>query len=127
VLPGGVFDDRSLEEFHRLHEQEYGHAFRDPIEIVNARVTALGARPKVGRVAVRSGTLADATLGEGQSVYRCDGALASLPTRFLDRARLPIGEPFGGPAVIFQRDTTILVPPGWTASGHESGVLVVSR
>lgn len=127
VLPAGTFDDRSLEQFHRLHEQEYGHAFRDPIEIVNARVTALGARPKVGRVAVTSGTLVEATLGEGESVYRRNGALASLPTRFLARATLPVGGPFPGPAVIFQRDTTILVPPGWTASAHESGVLVVSR
>ena len=36
------FTSEALEEFHRLHEQEYGHAFRDPIEIVNLRVTANG-------------------------------------------------------------------------------------
>ena len=43
---GGALHTEALEEFHRLHEQEYGHAFRDPIEIVNLRVTANGRRPR---------------------------------------------------------------------------------
>ena len=42
-LPEERFTPEALEEFHRLHEQEYGHAFRDPIEIVNLRVTATGS------------------------------------------------------------------------------------
>jgi N-methylhydantoinase A/oxoprolinase/acetone carboxylase beta subunit len=126
-LPDGRFDPGSLDRFHVLHEQEYGHAFHDPIEIVNARVTALGARPKVGRLTVGSGTLAEATLGEGESVHRRDGRLESLPTRFLERARLPVDEPIPGPAVVFQRDATVLVPPGWAARADGSGVLVIAR
>ena len=37
--------------------------------------------------------------------------------RFYDRGQLPIDEPIAGPAVIFQRDTTTVVPPGWTRAG----------
>jgi len=50
-----------------------------------------------------------------------------MRTIHLDRARLPIGEPIHGPAVIFQRDTTAIVPPGWTAQAEASGNLRLSR
>jgi len=126
-LPEGRFSAGALEEFHRLHEQEYGHAFRDPIEIVNARVTAIGRRPPVGRLPVASGLLADAVLGVGEGVFRKNGSLSTLATRYLERAHLPLEEPIAGPAVVFQRDTTVLVPPGWTVRADRSGVLVLSR
>ena len=32
-----------------------------------------------------------------------------------DRARLRHGHRFAGPAVVFQYDTTLVVPPGWQA------------
>ena len=109
-------------EFHRLHEQEYGHAFRDPIEIVNLRVTAYGKRARVERIpAVANG--GDALLGEGESVF---GGV-SHAARYYDRAHLPAGEVVAGPAVIFQRDTTTVVPPGWKAHADESGCLVLRR
>ena len=45
--------EAALEQFHRLHEREYGSAYGDPIEIVNARVTAIGKRPTLERAAGR--------------------------------------------------------------------------
>lgn len=126
-LPDGRFDEAAFAEFRRLHEQEYGHAFPSPVEIVNLRVTATGVRPKVERVPVSEGTLEEALLGEGDGVFRVDGALTTLTTRYYDRARLPIGTPFPGPAVVFQRDTTVLVPPGWRASAQASGNLILER
>jgi len=124
-LPDGRFGPESLEAFHRLHEREYGHAFRDPVEIVNARVTAIGRRPRVGAPAVVPGTLDEALVGAGESVFRVDGALAAFPTRYFERSRLPLAEPIEGPAIVFQRDTTVLVPPGWAAVADGSGVLVL--
>ena len=90
--PGGPLRrSAALDEFHRLHEQEYGHAFRDPIEIVNAagdRDRRRGRRSSAcPSPPARSRTRA---LGEGESVFRRDGALASLPTRLL-RARAASG------------------------------------
>ena len=127
ALGSGAFTGDALEEFHRLHEQEYGHAFRDPIEIVNARATAIGRRPRIQAAPVPSGSLDAAALGEGESVYRRNGGLAALPTRYFERSRLPIGEPIAGPAIVFQRDTTVLVPPDWNATADEAGVLILSR
>ena len=126
-LPDLRFTPDALAEFHRLHEQEYQHAMHDPIEIVNLRVTAVGARPKLGDPQLSPGELAEALLGEGESVFRQNGSLDVLPTRYLDRARLPLGESVPGPVVIFQRDTTVLVPPGWGATAQESGNLILER
>jgi N-methylhydantoinase A/oxoprolinase/acetone carboxylase beta subunit len=120
------FEVSALERFHALHEQEYGHASHDPIEVVNVRVTAVGTRPKLERLPVATGSLDDAILGEGESTFRRNGGLAGYVTRFVQRASLPVGETIPGPAVVFQRDTTTLVPPAWAARADASGALVLS-
>lgn len=126
-LPGNRFSEAALEEFHQLHRQEYGHAFTDPIEVVNLRVTATGIRPKVERLPVHPGSMEEALIGEADGVFRVDGALVTLPTRHYDRAALPVGEPIAGPAIVFQRDTTVVIPPGWHGAAQSSGNLVLSR
>jgi N-methylhydantoinase A len=126
-LPAEGFTPAALEEFHRLHEQEYGHAFRDPIEIVNLRVTAIGRRPTLAGVPAVPGSPAEALFGEGESVFRQNGRLAGFATRFFERSRLPHDEPIPGPAVFFQRDTTIVLPPDWTARADAAGNLILSR
>ncbi|HKP18634.1 MAG TPA: hydantoinase/oxoprolinase family protein [Gaiellaceae bacterium] len=121
-LPEERFTPAALEEFHRRHEQEYGHAFRDPIEIVNLRVTASGKRPRIERLpAVANG--GDPLLGEGESVF----GRTAYPTRYYERSRLAAGTAVEGAAVIFQRDTTTVVPPGWTARADASGSLILAR
>ncbi len=126
-LPERRFSPAALAAFHGLHEQEYGHAFGDPIEIVNLRVTATGHRQKLESLPVTSDTLAAATLGGGDGVFRVGGVLQTYATAYYDRARLPVGESFPGPAVVFQRDSTILVPPGWNACADATGNLLLTR
>jgi N-methylhydantoinase A/oxoprolinase/acetone carboxylase beta subunit len=120
------YTEATLAAFHRAHEAEYGHAFSDPIEIVNLRVTATGPRPKLQRVGVEAGTLEAASIGEATTVWRVDGELTALSTRHLLRERLPVDEPIAGPAIFYQRDTTIAVPPGWTATATSTGPLVLT-
>ena len=126
-LPEGRFSDGALGAFHELHRQEYGHSFSDPIEVVNLRVTATGARARIDRLPAPSGDLGDARLGEGSGTFRVDGRLQSLTTAHYDRESLPVEEPFDGPAVVFQRDTTVVVPPGWRARATANGNLILSR
>ena len=126
-LPDGRFTPQAFDDFRRLHEQEYGHAFPSPVEVVNLRVTAVGVRPKIERVPVTSGAFADALMGTGDGVFRVDGALVTLPTRHYNRAALPIGEAFDGPAIVYQRDTTTVVPPGWRATAQSTGNLLLTR
>jgi N-methylhydantoinase A len=121
-LPEERFTEAALAEFHRRHEQEYGHAFRDPIEIVNLRVTAHGRRPRIGRLPAGVNGK-NPLLGEGESIF----GHTVYSTRYFERSLLPVGEPIEGAAVIFQRDTTTVVPPGWVARADSSGSLVLSR
>jgi N-methylhydantoinase A/oxoprolinase/acetone carboxylase beta subunit len=127
TLAEGPFTEAALEQFHDLHEREYGSAYGDPIEIVNARVTAIGRRPGLDPPPVSSGTLVDALVGESEGVFRVDGNLQALPTRFYDRNLLPLDESIAGPAVVFHLDTTTVVPPGWNARADTSGNLVLTK
>ena len=127
ALAEGPFGEEALEQFHVLHEREYGSAYGDPIEIVNARVTAIGRRPTLDAVPVPSGALDDALVGESESVFRVDGSLQALTTRFYDRGLLPLGESLPGPAVVFHPDTTTVVPPGWAARADASGNLTLTK
>ena len=127
TLVDGPFTEAALEDFHVLHEREYGSAYGDPIEIVNARVTAIGKRPTLDELPVASGGFAEARLGESESHFRVDGQLQALPTSFYDRSLLPLGQAFPGPAVVFHPDTTTVVPPGWSARADVSGNLILTR
>lgn len=127
VTLDGAYTDDALDAFHRLHEREYGSAYGDPIEIVNARVTAVGKRPTLDELPVTSGTLADALVGESQGHFRVASELRALPTRFYDRGALPLDESFAGPAIVFHLDTTTVVPPGWHGRADASGNLMLTK
>lgn len=127
TLGNDPFSEQALEQFHVLHEREYGSAYGDPIEVVNACVTAIGRRPGLDSTPVVGGSLAQALLGESESVFRIEATLQALPTRFYDRGLLPLDASIAGPAVIFHLDTTTVVPPGWMARADASGNLILTR
>ena len=127
VTLDGAFTAAALEQFHRLHEREYGSAYADPIEIVNARVTAIGKRPTLDTLPVGSGSLEAAFVGESEGHFRVNGELQAVTTRFYDRNKLPLDEPISGPVVVFHLDTTTVVPPGWEARADASGNLILTK
>ena len=127
ALTNGRFSERDLDRFHALHEREYGHSFADPIEIVNARVSAIGRRPTLAWRREPSDELSAALVDERESIFRVNGSLESLTTRFYDRHLLPVGQSLPGPAIIFHPDTTTLVPPRWIVRAEESGNLSLRR
>ena len=130
-FPVGAFDEAELEEtwqeFHALHEAEYGHFFADsPIEIVNIRVAGIGVTPKMGKPgAVAGGSLADAHIRDGRCVFRHEGNLEEFDTAFFRREALPTGQPIDGPAIILQADSTTVVPPGSTLTAEQNGNLII--
>jgi N-methylhydantoinase A len=127
VTLDGAFSEAALDDFHVLHEREYGSAYGDPIEIVNARVTAIGKRPSLERLPVQSGRLEEALVGSSQGHFRVDGRLQGVETAYYDRSLLPLDEPFHGPAVVFHLDTTTVVPPGWSGRADASGNLILTK
>ncbi len=131
-VPGGALNADGIadmfERFHRQHEIEYGHAFRRSlIEIVNLRVVGIGAMPKIAKSEPpRGDSLTAAMVKTGRSLFRVDGVLREVETRFYRRDALPIGVAFDGPALVLQRDSTTVVPPRWRAVADDAGNLILT-
>jgi N-methylhydantoinase A len=131
-IPPGPLDAaaaRALSErFHRQHQAEYGHGFAaSPIEIVNLRLTGVAKVPTIAATsAAAGGSLAAARIKSGSCMFRQDGRLDRVETAFYARERLPVGEPFAGPAIILQSDSTTVVPPGHGILVDPSGSMIIT-
>jgi N-methylhydantoinase A len=130
-IPQGPMDRDSLaalwNDFHRLHHDEYGHAFPgNPIELVNIRVVARGQMPKIPPFqAPPNGTVGDAMHSTAPVYFPTNGKLVPHKTPFYERSRLPAGARIHGPAVLLQVDSTVLVPPGDSAEVLSTGDIVI--
>jgi len=58
-------------------------------------------------------------------VFRIEDELRSFETAFYRRHLLPIGESFSGPAIVLQKDSTTVIPPGWSALNDAVGNLIL--
>ena len=131
TIPPGEMTPAAVQEiwdsFHSIHEAEYGHKFLDnPIELVNLRIVALGAVPKLQPPHIEGGSsLKDALVREAELLFRTNDKLEPHLTRFYLREKLPVGEPFEGPALILQKDSTTLLPPGSRAVVESNGNMIL--
>ncbi|MEM8694231.1 MAG: hydantoinase/oxoprolinase family protein [Pseudomonadota bacterium] len=115
------------QRFHDSHVAEYGHAFADsPIEVVNLRMTALGAAPSLEMPGYEGGTLEEAHIRARDAVFRIDGTLQSFETQVYRRDLLPLGTAIAGPAILLQKDSTTVVPPRAKAVAHETGSVIIT-
>lgn len=132
-IPDGPVNDATMDTvlaaFHAAHAAEYGHAFpQNPVEVVNLRVIGRGAMPRLAAgLAAQGGSLETALIRHSDTVFRVNGTLASYATAIYQRAALPVGQPFSGPAIILQKDTTTVVPPGWQGEVHPAGSLILTQ
>jgi N-methylhydantoinase A len=132
-IPDGPVGDAAmaqvLEAFHAAHAAEYGHAFsQNPVEVVNLRVIGRGAMPRLAAgLAAQGGSLKTALIRHSDTVFRVNSTLASYATAIYQRAALPVGQPFSGPAIILQKDTTTVVPPDWQGEVHPAGSLILTQ
>lgn len=111
-------------EFHRAHENAYGHASaHDPIEIVNVRLSAAAKlyREPDAKSAVASG--APSPVATRQVYFSADDALAAP---CYARTDLLPGHRIDGPAIIEQLDTTTPLYPGDRADVTADGHLIIA-
>ncbi|MDF9844513.1 MULTISPECIES: hydantoinase/oxoprolinase family protein [unclassified Paenibacillus] len=113
--------------FHLFHEREYGHSFEgSPIEIVNLRLTGIGAMPKIGRpLAGQGSSLSKALVKTEKSMFRVNGKLQEVDTNFYSRDLLPVDTVFYGPCVVLQKDTTTIIPPDCTIVQEATGNMII--
>ncbi len=101
--------------FHAAHEVRYGYQRPEAeVEIVTLRVTAVAqiAQLQLQERVQEPAAANNALLGEKQVWFKGQMMAATL----YERSRLQAGHYFSGPAVVFQYDTTTIVPPAWEAS-----------
>ena len=114
------------EAFHRAHEKLYTYSTPEsPLEIMNLRITAVGAVDKTGLDEKPMGPAdaAKAIKGKRRAHFEELGGMAEVPV--YNRDCLKPGHRITGPAIIEERITTIVVHPGWDArvDGFENVVM----
>jgi N-methylhydantoinase A len=108
--------------FHAEHRRRYGYAVEtEPVELVNARVTATAALQALPPPTAAPGK------PETENATRdlwLDGRYAK--TRVYERAGLSTGTAIAGPALIEQYDTCTYVAPDWSARAKDA-MLILER
>jgi N-methylhydantoinase A len=111
--------------FEREYRRKYGAALkRAPVRLMSVRTTVLGIRPKIDLRRFVTSTamrLADARKGTRRVYF--DRQWWETP--IYDRVGLPIGAQLTGPAIVEQRDSTVVIEPGTTAAVDMYGNLIL--
>jgi len=124
TVPGEVPLARAAEAFRARHAEIYGYAPpREPMEVVNARVTALGIMPPLSLWEPPPAPRAP-DHGEMRRAY-FDGGWVQVPV--VARGGLGAGGAIPGPAIVEEDEATTIVPPGWLARVGEAGTLHLRR
>ena len=108
--------------FHDRHRRTYGHANpNESVQLVNLRLTALGRSPEL--ILQQHGG-AGRPVRERSAWFPETGFTACLVHW---RDGLTAGASLAGPAIVEALDTTVVVPPGWTARVDERGYIRMRR
>ena len=124
VDPRGKHDLAWLrEQFERAYEKLYSLRLPEvDVEVVSWRLVATG--PSAPRHSAPA--LAPAPgRPKGTRKARFDGA--ELETPVYERRQLARAQRIAGPAIIEERETTIIILPGWRADADESGCIMATK
>jgi N-methylhydantoinase A len=111
--------------FHAEHRRLYTYDLPGaPIELVNLRVTAIGALPRRKAPAAQATGAGHAMTDRRQVYFRGIGFLA---TPCYARGALAPGMSFEGPAIITQDDSAPLVAPGFRARVDAADNILLER
>lgn len=143
AIPPGGDQAAAIAAFHAEHERLYAHSdLRTPVEFVGLRVRIIGHLPNPAAAAPpaahqtaahHTAALAPASLPIKASPPIKERRRLSFEGRMIDavpvylRRDLAGGGSVSGPAVIEQDDTTILLPPLFTAKAGPAGELVLKK
>jgi N-methylhydantoinase A len=115
-VPGGELGPHSQatirEAFEQAYGAIYGHVLPElEIDVVSWRVIAEGPRPKLrAPTAAAAGPLGDALKGRREAYMPEIEGFAEVPV--YDRYRLGPGDAFEGPAIVEERESTVVLGPG---------------
>jgi N-methylhydantoinase A len=122
----GVALDSLKDSYYSTYEALYGHAHHDvPIEFLTCRVVVSGPRPEVNleRFEHDPESVNRARKGERPAYFA--EANGFVTATVYDRYALRAGAVFTGPAIIEERESTAIVPPGASVTVDEYQNLII--
>lgn len=111
--------------FTQAHLQAFGYERDDTIELVSLRLRALASAGNV-RFSELMGRMTPADQAQGGARQAYFGPKHGLQETVI-RRRADIGTQQPGPLIVEEPDTTVVVPPEWSASQDERANLVLER
>jgi N-methylhydantoinase A len=126
-VPAGRLDpaalDRVRASFHEVYAARYGYATStEPVEVVTWKLSAVGGSPRIA-LAKAAASSADARRKGTRRAYFPE-ARGYADTPVYDRYELAAGTSLTGPAIVEERESTTVLPPGVTATVDEYANLI---
>jgi N-methylhydantoinase A len=125
-IPAGGFGPYSVQEitasFERVYSELYGHTVPNtPIDVISWRVVAAGPKPNFSLPV--SAAHSDNPRKGSRKIYVPETGLVEVPV--YDRYRLGAGDRLQGPAVIEERESTVVINgPGEISVDHNRNLIV---
>jgi N-methylhydantoinase A len=109
-------------EFERAYQAQYGfNPSHVPVEIVSWRLTVRGPLVPFHPAGLTAAKAGAAKRTRPVHLWQDDQQVAVY-----DRAALGVGQKIDGPAIIEERETTIVIPPGWKAGVDPYGCVIAT-
>jgi N-methylhydantoinase A len=126
-IPSGRLDAAVLARvrtsFHEVYAARYGYANpAEPVEVVTWKLSAIGGSPRIA-LAKAGASSADTRRKASRRAYFPE-ARGYADTPVYDRYELAAGTSLTGPAIVEERESTTVLPPGVTATVDEYANLI---
>jgi len=126
-VPSGNLDEAALRRlrttFDEVYAARYGYAnAAEPVEVVTWKLSAVGAG---AGIALPKTGAAERSAGKGRRRAYFPEAGGFIDCPVLDRYALAPGMSVAGPAIVEERESTTVLPPGTTASVDDYANLIV--
>jgi N-methylhydantoinase A len=128
-VPAGVVDAPTLAalraRFDDVYAARYGYSAPDqPVEVVTWKLSAVAGTPKIDLPRASPARSREARRGERSAYFPERGGF--VPTPVFDRYALEPGRVLNGPAIVEERESTTVLPPGVSAIVDEYANLIAT-
>jgi N-methylhydantoinase A len=126
-VPGGRLDAGALARvrasFDEIYAARYGYAQpKEPVEVVTWKLSAVGGAPRVSLAKAPDTPAAGGVKGRRRAYFPETNGWVDCP--IYDRYKLAAGMRVAGPAIVEERESTSVLPPGVVATVDEYANLV---
>src|SRR5438128_2152056 len=127
-VPSGELDAAALARvratFDEVYAARYGYANpREPVEVVTWKLSAVGGSPRIALAKAQTEDRGRAVKGSRRAYF--PEARGYVDTPVYDRYALAAGARLTGPAIVEERESTTILPPGASAAVDEYASLLV--